>query len=420
MDGGRCRRRCGADWRDLGCQRSELRDSQPQAGGRAGPDHPGRDRALPIAAANAAGRRPGNSRARCHRAWQRRPGYLSAATRTGRGAQHSAQLRLVVGTATGTTATATSPGLPLDSVATVLSSATFPAMGTSITVAVADSLALRPALAAAREVVTRIDETCSRFKPRSELSRLNCAAGGAPRQVSPLLADAIAAALDAAAATNGVVDPTVGRLIERLGYTVTFGDLELEGPSIEVERRAAPGWNTVLFDAGASTVQLPDGAALDLGAVGKAWAADRAAVAAAQETGCGVLVSCGGDVAVAGPVAAEGWRVRVSERPDLDEWQDVLIFDGGIATSGTAARRWRRGNRVYHHILDPLTGLPAESPWRMVSVAASSCAGANAAATAAIILGAVAPEWLDDLHLPARLVDMGGEVRIVGDWPRAN
>jgi thiamine biosynthesis lipoprotein len=293
-------------------------------------------------------------------------------------------------------------------------------MGTSITVAVADSLALEPALATAREVVTLIDETCSRFKPGSELSRLNRDAGGPPRRVSSLLAEALAAALDAAAATDGLVDPTLGRLIERIGYTVTFGDLELEGPPIEVERRAAPGWNRVRYEADTCTVQLPGDAALDLGAVGKAWAADRAAGAAARRTGCGVLVSCGGDVAVSGPVPAEGWRVRVSERPDTDDWQDVLVLDGGIATSGITARSWRRGNHVYHHILDPLTGLPAESPWRMVSVAAASCAEANAAATASVILGALAPDWLEDLHLPARLVDMAGRVVVVGDWPPAN
>ena len=419
MDGGRRCQRCRADRRDLRCERGELHRRPPEVDGCAGPVDPRRGRSLPNTPTDAEGGRANHSRAGRHSARRRQPGYLAATARPGP-CSVAAQLWVVIGASTNAAAATTPAGVSFNAVATVLSSATFPAMGTSITVAVADSLALGPALATAREVVTLIDETCSRFKPGSELSRLNRDAGGPPRRVSSLLAEALAAALDAAAATDGLVDPTLGRLIERIGYTVTFGDLELDGPPIEVERRAAPGWNRVGYEADACTVQLPDDAALDLGAVGKAWAADRAAAAAARRSGCGVLVSCGGDVAVSGPVPAEGWRVRVSERPDTDDWQDVLVLDGGIATSGITARSWRRGNHVYHHILDPLTGLPAESPWRMVSVAAASCAEANAAATASVILGALAPDWLEDLHLPARLVDMAGRVVIVGDWPPAN
>jgi thiamine biosynthesis lipoprotein len=308
--------------------------------------------------------------------------------------------------------------VPLDTITPVLNSATFPAMGTTTLVAVADPAALTAALAAVREVIEAVDATCSRFKPSSELCSLNRAAGGPARRVSPLLGDAIAAALEAAASTNGLVDPTMGRLIERLGYSVTFGELPRDGPRIDVEIRAAPGWDTVVQDLERRTVQIPETVAIDLGAVGKAWAADRAARAAAQRTGSGILVSCGGDVALAGEPPHEGWCIRVAERPGAAAWQDVLAFDGGIATSGTGNRAWQRGGRVYHHILDPATGMPAASPWRTVTVAAASCAAANAAATAAIVLGAQAPAWLDDLGLPARLVDGGGHVVSLGAWPR--
>lgn len=288
-------------------------------------------------------------------------------------------------------------------------------MGTTTTVAVQDPLALEPALIAAREVITAIDESCSRFKPHSELSCLNRAAGGPARRVSPLLAAAIDASLDAAAATGGLVDPTVCRLMERIGYVVTFGEMELSGPAIEVERHAVPGWDTVIREE--DTVLLPQGVALDLGAVGKAWAADRAADATAQRIGEAALVCCGGDVAVAGTAPSSGWCVRVSERPDHTEGQDVLVYDGGVATSGTASRTWTRGGAVYHHILDPATALPAESTWRTVSVAAATCAQANAAATAAIILGERAIGWLQQLEVPARLIDIHGGVTTVGTWP---
>lgn len=299
----------------------------------------------------------------------------------------------------------------------MLTTATFRAMGTSTTVAVQDGRALEPALRAARDVIQAVDNVCSRFKPMSELSQLNRAAGGPPRAVSPLLADAITAALAAAESTGGLVDPTMGRLIERIGYSVTFAELAPDGPGIEVEVRAAPGWQTVSNDRANGTVQIPETVAIDLGAVGKAWAADRAASLAAQRTGCGVLVECGGDVALAGPPPLTGWCIRVAERPGAVSWQDVLAFDGGVATSGTASRAWQRGGRVYHHILDPATGLPAASPWRTVSVAAASCTEANTAATAAILLGHRAPNWLDGLQLPARLIDTEGHVLTVGAWP---
>jgi thiamine biosynthesis lipoprotein ApbE len=290
-------------------------------------------------------------------------------------------------------------------------------MGTSVVVAVEDPPALALASSIARSVITEIDRTCSRFRADSELSQFNSAAGSGFVRVSALLDEVIGVALDAAAATDGLVDPTIGGLIERAGYTVTFTDLPLDGPAIELEIRSAPGWESVLCRRD-RMVALPDGASLDLGAVGKAWAADRAAHAAAERIGGAALVSCGGDVAVAGPDRADGWRVRVAQAIDAADSQDVLVFDGGLATSGTESRTWRRGGQTLHHILDPSTGLPSVSPWLMASVAAATCAGANAAATGAIVLGDGAPSWLDAQGLPARLVHRDGSVVTIGNWPQ--
>lgn len=290
-------------------------------------------------------------------------------------------------------------------------------MGTTVVIGTSDPSALEVATSSVRGVITAIDRACSRFKPDSELSRLNCSSGTGPVVVSELLDAAISVSLDAAAATGGLVDPTIGALIERLGYTVTFTDMPLDGPAIDVDVRAAPGWASVVHDRERRTVTLPPDASLDLGAVGKAWAADRAAGAAARRAGTGVLVACGGDVAIAGPAVTDGWRVRVSETVDAERWQDVQVFDGGLATSGTGSRTWRRGGEVLHHIVDPATGLPPVSPWVMASVAAASCAEANTAATCSIVLGDRAPSWLSDRGLPARLVHRDGSVVTVGPWP---
>ena len=93
---------------------------------------------------------------------------------------------------------------------------------------------------------------------------------------------------------------------------------------------------------------------------------------------------------------------------------------GGLATSSVTCRRWRRAGRELHHIVDPRTGYPARGPWRTVTVAAASCAEANAASTAAIIAGEQAPAWLTVQGLPSRLVAHDGTVVRCCGWPAAD
>ena len=95
----------------------------------------------------------------------------------------------------------------------------------------------------------------------------------------------------------------------------------------------------------------------------------------------------------------------------------VSISAGALATSSTSARRWVRGGIPMHHIVDPRVGLPVESPWRTVSVAAMNCVDANTASTAAIVRGEPALAWLNNLGLPARLVRTDGRVETVAGWP---
>ena len=297
----------------------------------------------------------------------------------------------------------------------MLSARTFRAMGVDNTVAVADARHLEAAFALARAEIEEIDRVCSRFRPESELCAVNAAAGRGPRPVTRLLADALAAALDAASMTGGLVDPTVGGRVAEIGYTVTFGALAEDGLPLALAIGEVPGWGAVELDEAGCTVTLPAGVVLDLGASGKAWAADRAATRAAASLGAGVLVECGGDVAVSGPAPAGGWPVRVGPSAGAASGQDVTVRDGGLATSGTS-RRWRRGGVEVHDIIDPATGLPAATPWRMASVAAASCLEANAAATAALVMGERAPRWLEERHLPARLVAEDGAVVLTAGW----
>jgi FAD:protein FMN transferase len=301
-----------------------------------------------------------------------------------------------------------------------LASASIQGLGTTAVVLATDDDALPVALEELRLELERIDEACSRFRPDSELSRLN-RAGGAATTVGPLLAEAVGVSLDAASATDGLVDPTVGVSLRLLGYDRTFSVVRSRGGGTVLARPARPaGWACVELDREHRLVRLPPGTELDLGATAKALAADRAARAAAESAGCGVLVSLGGDIAVAGPAPNGGWPVLIADdhRARLDGPGPVVAIScGGLATSSTYVRRWRAGETELHHIVDPRTGRPAESCWRTVSVAAASCVEANTASTAAIVLGRGGPDWLAAHGLSARLVETAGGVVTVGGWP---
>jgi thiamine biosynthesis lipoprotein len=293
------------------------------------------------------------------------------------------------------------------------------AMGTGVTIATAEPDALAAAVLAAEAELSNIDHSCSRFRPDSDVSRINERAGEWVK-VSPLCIAAIEVALRAAEMTDGLIDPTVGGALEASGYTEDFDILARDGPALHLTMKPVPGWHRVLINRKTGAVRVPPLVHLDLGATAKSLASDRAAAAAAAATNVGVLVSCGGDLTATGNAPSDGWSVRVSEHhadPDDAPGQTILFERGGLATSGVTARRWRRGGETFHHIIDPSTSLPAVTPWRVVTVAASTCVEANIASTAAVILGDAAPAWLQALGLPARLVRSDGSVLRLGGWP---
>lgn len=298
--------------------------------------------------------------------------------------------------------------------------ATWPALGTSARMLVTAADRLGDAVEVVAGQLDELDLAASRFRADSEVSAL---ASGRATRVSPLLLTLVAAAVRAARLTGGALDPTVGGSLAALGYDRDFAAVAGADPADPAARlvvRRAPGWRSVVVDPDAGTVRVPAGTVLDLGATAKAYAADRAAACAAAVAGCGVLVSLGGDVAVAGPPPAAGWLVRLADDSAAAPGPDqpaVRIRSGGLATSSTAVRRWRRGDAWLHHLLDPLTGLPAAGPWRTVSVAAASCLDAGTAAAAAVVLGDRGVPWLAGTRLPARLVGSAGPVVTLGGWP---
>ncbi|HXM56106.1 MAG TPA: FAD:protein FMN transferase [Candidatus Dormibacteraeota bacterium] len=295
----------------------------------------------------------------------------------------------------------------------------FPALGTGARILVTRPDRLPAARAAVERVVEAVDAACSRFREDSELSRVH-QAGGRSRPISLLLAELVSAGLRAAQITEGAVDPTVGSAMRRIGYDDDFPRVVRDTRPISLTPQPAPGWRCVDLDLAGRRLRLPAGVELDLGASAKAFAADRAAREAAAAAGCGVLVSLGGDISIAGAAPGGGWRVLVTDDhagPDDGPGQTVFLTGGALATSSTTVRRWRRGDVQLHHIVDPATGLPARPWWRTVSVGAASCLDANVAATAAIVWGGPAADWLVRHRLPSRLVALNGAVTAVAGWP---
>jgi thiamine biosynthesis lipoprotein len=302
----------------------------------------------------------------------------------------------------------------------VVEHATWRALGTSVHL-LTRGLDLAVAQRSVERVLEDVDAAYSRFRPDSELQLLGTRAGEAAR-ISPLLAQAIGTAIRAARLTGGAVDPTVGRAMRAIGYDDDFARVATRTAALHVILSPVPGWQAIDLDERAGTVRIPRGVELDLGSTGKALAADLAAVAAlGPRSDGGVLVSLGGDIATAGRPPVAGWRVLMAEDAETPADADgevVSIDRGAIATSSTTVRHWRDADgALHHHLIDPLTGAPAQSPWRTVSVAADSCVDANAAATATIVLGDTGRDWLEGTGLAARLIATNGEIVRVGRWP---
>lgn len=293
--------------------------------------------------------------------------------------------------------------------------AEFPALGSRITVGVTEPAALGPALAHVQTCFDRIDRALSRFRTDSELRRLE-EHPGHPAFVSPVFMEALDLACRAAASTDGWYDPTVRDAVEAAGYDRSIELLERDGPGPARPARPAGRWALIRYDRAAGIVTLPPAVRLDFGGIGKGFAVDYAL----RETptgGGGVLVSAGGDLAVKGIPPGDGWPCDVAVTLDGDANTTVLLREGALATSGLGRRQWWRDGVALHHLIDPHTGQPGNSPWRIVTVAARTCVAAEVAAKVGWLMADAGPGWLQRQGLTGRFLACDGAVRTVGHWP---
>ena len=242
------------------------------------------------------------------------------------------------------------------------------------------------------------DRRFSRFLPSSELNRVNALPLGVAR-VSEELASMLSLALDAGRATGGRVTPAVGGAVLAAGYDRDSASLSGDGDAV-VPARVPPLDSIVLRER---MLLRSECVILDLNGVVKSRTVDDALVLIGRG-----WVAAGGDVATSIPLVV-----------GLPGGDTVLLENGGLATSSTSLRAWKRGGVTQHHLIDPATGSPARTPWRDVSVAAATCFVADVAAKAALLLGTAGSAWLDARGLAGRFVDHDGHVTVNEAWAGA-
>jgi thiamine biosynthesis lipoprotein len=275
----------------------------------------------------------------------------------------------------------------------------FRAMGTEIELLVATDEA-SGALAAAEAEFHRLEALLSRFRPDSELSRLNdegtLAAG-------PDLLRVVELALAARESTGGRFDIRVHGALVAAGYDRSF---ELVAPDDATPARfpeRQPGGVEVRD----GVISLEDGVRLDLGGIGKGYACERAAEILGTAGPC--LVNAGGDIAT----RAGSWTVAIETAAEPLTLE--LSGDYALATSGRDLRRWRRAGRELHHLIDPATGLPSESDLLRVTAVAHDAVAAEVAAKALFLAGARAARVeADRVGIPAVLVTRDGATVLAG------
>lgn len=272
----------------------------------------------------------------------------------------------------------------------------FRAMGTEIELFV-DAPRSETALVDAEAEFHRLEKLLSRFRADSELSRLN--RDGAI-DASPDLVAVTQLALQARERTGGRFDPTVHEALVAAGYDRSF---ELLSPE-DGESRAAPcGGNIWVFG---DHVELEPGFKLDLGGIGKGYAAEQAATVLGAAGPC--LVNAGGDVAV----RAGSWPIGVQTSTGT---LTLELSTGALATSGRDRRRWRREGRELHHLIDPATGTSADGDLLRVTVVGNDAIDAEVWAKALFLVGAGAAEAeANALGLPCVLVTNDGRTTTAG------
>ena len=262
---------------------------------------------------------------------------------------------------------------------------TVPTMGTIAEIAVACSDQLRAQLAidGAIDELRWVERTMTRFDDNSDIGRANRSAARQPMVITPQTALVVAEALRWADATDGMYDPAAGKIVRlwdvnhRHEPPPQSALASLAGRRLHrfVEVGRYRGMDVLIFhDADVS---------LDLGAIAKGYAVDRAVDALRRHGIASALVNAGGDLYALGAAPdGEPWRIGVRDPNDARAIAEVLeVSDGAVGTSGTYLQFFRYRGHRYHHLMDPSIAAPRRTAMQSYTVRADRNLHADVAAS---------------------------------------
>lgn len=277
----------------------------------------------------------------------------------------------------------------------------FRAMGTDVSIVgpeTSEDTTFLQASATVEAVFAREEQRFSRFRADSELSHVNASAGRWT-QVSSPFEKLVGIALTHAERTDGLFDPTVLDAMIAAGYDRDFDEVLAGARGALRPPRPCGRWREIETRPGA--ILLPTGVGLDLGGIAKGWTADLAAEAESREGLPWSLVSAGGDLRITGDAPPIDVRIEDPGEPsETAAW--LRLASGALASSSTMRRAW---GPDLHHIVDPRTGAPADSPIVQATVWAATCAEAEVLATWALLTGTGAMDTV-----PCALVSRDGDL----------
>ena len=273
----------------------------------------------------------------------------------------------------------------------------FPAMGSKIAAFLDVPDEANTQLSQVKDWFLEWEGRFSRFNPDSELTELNARAGEWSR-VSREMFELLSLAKEAYLGSNGLVNAAILPLMKAYGYWTSFDELEQHQPMF-AERTFDINidLSLLILDEEAQKVFLPENMQIDLGGIGKGWAANEA-MQRLSPIGP-TLVNAGGDIAISEPMAnGDLWTVGVNDPQTPGDWIEILQAGScGIATSGIDRRQWRQGEVLRHHIIDPRTLQPVDSDVLTATCIASDVLRAEMGAKTILTLGSKAGlDWIEE------------------------
>lgn len=262
------------------------------------------------------------------------------------------------------------------------------AMGTLVEISVSGSAEKAGhAIEAAFDEIKRIEDLTS-FHKSSGLTELNNSAGKGPVQPGAELTDLIKRSLEFSDMSGGAFDPTIGPLAQLWNFS---GESGPRLPELSEIQRVLPlvGWKFMKVDAVQGLVELTrEGMSVDLGAIAKGYALERASAKLRENGVTSGLINAGGDIVAFGKKGPDKpWRVGIQDpRNPSGVIAVAAINDRAVVTSGDYERYFFDSDKRYHHLLDPKTGFPADR-LQSVTIVAPDAVTADALSTAVFVMG---------------------------------